>query len=151
MRSNPIRCRLCAAVAVGGVLLAAVACPAQEDADVKAVSDRVAAFLDDLSDDPTAAFKTLLDKSSLAGTEDIQRLTAAAAEFPKKYGTYIGSERVAHRKVGQDLILLTYLYKSERFPIVWRFAFYRPRTTWNLVSVRFDSKLLELELPATAP
>ena len=36
---------------------------------------------------------------------------------------------------------------AERFPLVWRFAFYRPRDSapWAVVSLRFGSKLLDLQ------
>ena len=122
---------------------------AQDDADVKELSDRASTFLAGLGKDATGSFETLLSNSALSGTDEMERLTAAAKELPSKYGAFIEAERVEARRIGQDLVLLTFLYKAERFPIVWQFAFYRPKESWAVVSLRFDSKLLDIKLSAT--
>ena len=140
--------RLVAALALLMVFTASRA-RAQDDADVKELTDRAKTFLAGLSKDAAGSFDTLLVNSSLAGTDEMERLTAAAKELPTKYGDFLEAERVEARRVGQDLVLLTFLYKAERFPIVWRFAFYRPRESWAVVSLRFDSKLLDIKLSAS--
>lgn len=137
------------AVAIAGwTAFAAGAANAQDDADVKDLTDRAQTFLANLGKDPAEAFETLLANSALSGTDEMQRLTTAAEELPTKYGDFLEAERVEARRIGQDLVLLTFLYKAERFPIVWRFAFYRPRESWAVVSLRFDSKLLDMKLTA---
>ena len=76
-----------------------------------------------------------------------KKLVDAASKLPDQYGAFVAAEQVRRKQVGNDLVLLTYLYKAERYPVVWRFAFYRPRPSdkWTVVSLRFDSKLLDLE------
>ena len=63
------------------------------------------------------------------------------------YGNFIKSERISVREVGDDLVLLKYLHKAERYPVVWYFTFYRPPDDreddqrWVVISVRFDTRL----------
>lgn len=144
-----------AAAALLAALAPLVAAPAaaQDDPDVNELSRRVSVFLREVGEDPEQAFEDLLANSELAESEEIDRLTAAAAQHPQKYGNFVTAERVAARKVGRDLVLLTFLYKAERFPLVWRFAFYRPRESapWAVVSLRFDSKLLDLQTAPAEP
>ena len=72
----------------------------------------------------------------------------------KHYGRYQGFEQIAAKRIGNDLVLLKYLYKCENLPVVWYFAFYRTPAsatttttaaakdgTWRIVMVRFDTKL----------
>ena len=117
---------------------------AQDDAEIVQLANRARKFLEGLGADPDAAFKDFLADSDLSDSEEVQRLTAAAKELPGKYGDFVAAELIETQRVGEDLVLLTYLYKSDRFPLVWRFAFYRPRETWGVVSLQFDSKLLAL-------
>ena len=120
---------------------------AQEDAELALLSERATAFLERIEDEAPAAFKGLLANSPLSDTDEIDRVILASKEFPRKYGAFLSAELVGTRKVGEDVVVLTFLYKAERFPLVWRFAFYRPRgegTQWGLVALRFDSKLLDV-------
>ena len=75
------------------------------------------------------------------------------ALLKEKYGKYRGSERISAKSIGKDLVLLTYLYKCEHYPIVWRFTFYRKATNaeptasqWIVIAVRFDTDLELLAL-----
>ncbi|MCH8922030.1 MAG: hypothetical protein IIA67_02640 [Planctomycetes bacterium] len=70
-----------------------------------------------------------------------------------KYGKYRGSDRISAKSIGKDLVLLTYLYKCEDYPIVWHFTFYRKAQTveatasqWIVIAVRFDTDLELLAL-----
>jgi hypothetical protein len=82
-----------------------------------------------------------------ARTEDIKKLIDQAQALDQRVGAYKGHEWVSSRHVGSDLIFLRYLYKGEKFPLVWYFTFYRtngPAGTirdWTLISLRFDNKL----------
>ena len=148
--------RLAVAMCAAAVLTLTVACgtaAAQDDVEVTDLTRRASAFLRTLDEDPQTAFQELLANSELAESEEITRLAAAAEKLPEKYGAFVASEQVGSRRVGQDLVLLTFLYKAERFPVVWRFAFYRPRESspWAVVSLRFDSKLLNLQAEPPAP
>lgn len=53
------------------------------------------------------------------------------------------------KSVGKDVVLLKYLYKCEKFPVVWYVAYYRDFTRavtasddrWVVISIRFDTQV----------
>ncbi len=95
---------------------------------------------------PEAAFGELLAGGRLARPENIAAVKALATqtkEFDKKFGEYVGHESVAAKRVGKDLVLMRYLYKSQDYPVVWYFTFYRTSEmdSWVVISVRFDTRL----------
>lgn len=83
-------------------------------------------------------------------TDDINKLIEQAANLDRNYGVYTGHEEAGVRAIGKDLIFLRYLYKGERFPVVWHFTFYRPGNgtrarEWTLIGLKFDSKVEVLD------
>jgi hypothetical protein len=84
-------------------------------------------------------------------SDDLAKLTEQAAMLPQRYGDYTGHEAAGAKAVGNDLLFLRYLYKGERFPVVWHFTFYRTtspaglKREWSLISLRFDTKIEMLE------
>ncbi len=95
---------------------------------------------------PEAAFGELLAGGRLARPENaaaVKALAAQTKEFDKKFGEYVGHESVAAKRVGKDLVLMRHLYKSQDYPVVWYFAFYRTTEldTWVVISVRFDTRI----------
>jgi hypothetical protein len=58
-----------------------------------------------------------------------------------------GLEKIDSRRVATDLVVMKYLYKCERFPVVWYFTFYRSAAAgaangqWAIVTIRFDAEL----------
>lgn len=134
---------------------------AQNDVVTTELHPRIAAFFRNLADRSGAqrAFKELLARSPLDGTENVKAMIDQVDRFEDKYGAFLEIERVHSKFVGKDLVLLTYLYKAEKFPVVWYFTFYRPPrpatddNAWSVISVRFDSNLrmLRLQPPDPAP
>ncbi len=113
--------------------------------------DGVTRFLEGVAAGETrGAFDELLAGSPLAEqTAAVRTLIDKAKEIPDHYGAYRDSELVSAKRVGKDVVLLKYLYKCEKFPLVWHFGFYRDlaRTTangedrWVVISVRFDTQI----------
>jgi hypothetical protein len=112
----------------------------------------VKSFLEEVkSGKSEAAYAKLLAGSQLlTQTEALKKQVAKTDELAALYGQYKGFERIADRRVGNDLVLLRYLYKCERFPVVWYFAFYRTpepaaptqeNGDWRVILVRFDTNL----------
>jgi len=129
------------------------------DADLDKLQSRVGVFLEGVSRGTTkTAYDQLLAGSALLKqTEAVESLVRKTDELKDRYGRYVEFEPIASRRVGKDLVLLRYLYKCERFPVVFYFTFYRtPRTdapadktgNWRVIIVRFDT---ELELLALMP
>ena len=118
----------------------------QEDEEVQRLQTRIEGFFENLDDDevePQKAFADLLAGGPLA-TGDFKKLLDGVADLEKKYGGYIEAEQIVSKRVGRDLVLLKYLYKTPTFPIVWYFTYYRPpsdASEWVVITVRFDTRL----------
>ena len=85
-------------------------------------------------------------------TMEIEKLIdQAQTGLEQRYGAYTGHELASVRNVGEDLVFVRYLYKAERYPIVWYFTFYRTtmaggfKSDWSLIGLRFDSKIEVLD------
>lgn len=98
------------------------------------------------------AFNTLVGKGPLKSAgknEELTSLIDKASKLETRYGRYTGHDFASAKTVGNDLVILRYLYKGERFPVVWHFYYYRPangaatltKGDWNLIEIRFDTNL----------
>jgi len=150
---------------VASLTLLVVAAPARSQeplndamqSEVAAIKKRIDVFFVQLAGptpDAERAVRDLIGSGPLKDrNDDIARLIdqAQPASLDLRYGVYTGHEAVSERAVGRDLVFLRYLYKGERFPAVWYFAFYRTagagglKTDWSLISLRFDSKIESLD------
>jgi hypothetical protein len=136
------------------VLIANSVAVAQED-DSRRLADRVKSFFENLANPnltPTAVFNELLTGSPLISPQS-DKLLPLLDEYKKlepRYGAFVEASEVDVRRVGNSLIFLTFLYKSERFPVVWRFVYYRPPSDepdgpdWFVVRLSFDTKIEDL-------
>jgi hypothetical protein len=155
LRRTSFATLLLASVFLGGAPSAAAEDEsAFTDPVVAKLNDRVLRFLNEIAERrETDAFRDLLSGSQLAEqTAAVKTLVDRSKELAERYGAYRESEAVGGKRVGKDLVLLKYLYKCEKFPVVWRIAYYRDasRTTansddaWVVISVRFDTQLDQL-------
>ncbi len=122
----------------------------QEDKAITDLTTRVDSFFDHLADemvDAQKAFNELLEGSPLQGQEDVKKLIDRVGKLEGMYGRFLEAERVDAKLIGKDVVLLKYLYKTERYPLVWYFTYYRaPSTTgvpapWVIITVRFDTRV----------
>ncbi len=123
----------------------------EKDAVLTLLDGRVSQFLDSVSAGQTqTAFKELLADSQLAKQADaVKELVARTNDLEIKYGRCQGFEQVFAKRIGNDLVLMRYLYKCENLPVAWYFTFYRTPTpgaltkngAWRVVALRFDTKL----------
>jgi hypothetical protein len=98
---------------------------------------------------PEQAFNVLVGKGPLKNKSDeLTSLIDKARKLETRYGRYTGHDFASAKTVGNDLVILRYLYKGERFPVVWHFYYYRPGSgaaltakDWNLIEIRFDTNL----------
>jgi hypothetical protein len=125
---------------------------AQQQAEVKELQGGIDDFFKGLSNPlvgPEQAFATLVGKGPLKGKEELPKLVAKAGKLDDSYGRYTGHDVASIKTVGNDLVMLRYLYKSERFPVVWHFYYYRTgngamtmtKGEWYLIEIRFDTNL----------
>ena len=142
-------------------VLAATSAGAQEppgavgEDDLKSVKSRVETFFQSLTNSslgPERAFPELIGNGPLKDrTDEIKRLIEQAQTLDQRYGDYSGHDFASSKAVGADLVFLKYLYKGERFPVVFCFTFYRAGPIggfdreWSLIALRFDSRIEALE------
>jgi hypothetical protein len=127
----------------------------QETVDpvVEQLHEKVSLFLESISHGSAlnAFEKFLIGSPLLKKTADSRALVKKTGEFTGLYGEYRAFERISAKRIGNDLVLMKYLYKCETFPVVWYFTFYRtpPRGerpadtvgSWRAIIVRFDTEL----------
>jgi hypothetical protein len=114
---------------------------------------RVKQFLEEVSMGNTAAaYKQLLAGSPLSRqAEAVQSLVDKTGRLKTEHGEYRSFERISGKRVGEDVVVLAYLYKCEHFPVVWRVTFYRAPSRgsggaesagpWRVIAVRFDGEV----------
>jgi len=95
---------------------------------------------------PEQAFSALVGKGPLSKNEALTELVKKASKLEERYGRYTGNEAASVKTIGNDLVILRYLFKGERFPVVWHFYYYRAANgamakDWNLIEIRFDTNL----------
>ena len=153
--------RLSALLLAALIIANAPAVPAQErlseemQPEVMSLQGKVEVFFRQFSDKtigPERAVREIVGSGPLKDrNDDISKLIDQSLGLDQRYGAYTGHESVGVRAVGSDLVFLRYLYKGERFPVVWYFAFYRTaianglKRDWSLISLRFDTKIEALE------
>ena len=102
-----------------------------------------------------AAYSELFGGEQLGTEKDRAELVKETKKIQDTYGAYRGFEPVYTRRVGNDLVFVKYLYKCEKFPVLWHITFYRSSAsseagsdsgTWQVVSIRFDTDLDVLTL-----
>jgi hypothetical protein len=123
--------------------------------DLKSVKARVETFFQSLTNPalgPERAFPELIANGPLKErTEEIKKLIEQAQTLDQRYGDYSGHDFASSKAVGADLVFLKYLYKGERYPVVFCFTFYRAgpiggiEREWSLIGLRFDSRIEALE------
>jgi len=123
--------------------------------DLKSVKARVDTFFQSLTNPtlgPERAFPELIANGPLKDrTDDIKKLIDQAQTLDQRYGDYSGHDFASSKAVGADLVFLKYLYKGERYPVVFCCTFYRAGPIggfdreWSLIGLRFDSRIEALE------
>ncbi len=130
----------------------------QPDPEIELLNRRVSQFFEEVSQNSAArAFRELLVGSrllALSENDKVEELAAKASQLTDRFGEYRKYERIHAKRIGEDLVLMKYLYKCEHFPVVWYFTFYRAPgelpsesvDAWRVIIVRFDTELELLEL-----
>jgi len=120
----------------------------RDDAEVESLRGQVTRFLDRISyGEVQDAYDDLLEGSPLATqTSNVRKLIDQTSDLETQFGAMANFEAVDAQRIGRDVVLLRYLYKCQRLPVVWHFSFYRAGASdpWKLVSVRFDTDVESL-------
>ena len=119
------------------------------ETDAPALRAQIQTFLEMIEQPGSSskAYQTLLPSQSPLDPNFLE--TVQKTDDLKKMGTRWRLEHLSTQHVGNDLILIRYLHKNEKFPVLWHFTFYRPPTagawssetsasrSWNCIGVRF--------------
>lgn len=129
---------------------------AQSAADpvVESLHQRVGRFLEQVSSGTSVptAYQDLLSGGPLATRKsELDELIEKTDKISELYGEYRAFEHVFTRRVGADLVFMKYLYKCQKFPVLWHITFYRPPiqadlpsdsgSAWQVIAIRFDTNL----------
>ncbi len=152
---KPERLLLAGLLLLAATLATLPAC-AQEKAEatdpvVTKLDQRMTRFLDNIvAGDVSDAFGDLLAGSQLVEQQPaVNALIGKAKEINQRYGQSREHEQLSTKRVGKDLVLVRYLLKCEKFPVIWHVVFYRnfarpagaTEDTWVVISVRFDTQI----------
>lgn len=151
--SDRLRAAVIGAAFLAGALTSQTgrAQPPSDDPLIDSLDFKVTQFFDAVSfNEVEVGLNDLLAGSQLLKQkEQITTLIAKTQDLEKRFGTFRNYERVGARRVGQDLVLLRYLYKCEQFPVVWYVTYYRDfnrgdpddADNYRVIAIRFDTDL----------
>ena len=115
------------------------------EVDVRKFADSVMAKVGE--GDIGAAFAIMKPYTIVPATEfDAMTLNSKSArdQFGSRYGRSIGFEYVCERKVGESLLRLTYMEKTEKHVLPWYFYFYKGSNGWVLNSFLWNNRMSDL-------
>ena len=97
-----------------------------------------------------AAFEELLRQSlynSANANTPLPELRNKVDELKESFGEILRWEKYETKQIGEDIMLIRYILKYERYPVIWSFTFYRkpsPSTapnSWGVVGLHFDTNI----------
>jgi len=89
-----------------------------------------------------AAYDGLLAGTKIGeAAKDVAMLKEKTREAIRVFGDMSGAEKIDVRNVGTRLQKITSLSLGKRFPIRWRFYFYKAEENWQLIDIRIDDRL----------
>ncbi len=118
---------------------------AQDTSDPRAWTEK---FLKTLADDGAKEANQLLLNDSQLGNQRPEAITGFRENMQyaeEQFGKAIGYELLTEKKWGDSMVVFIAIVKREKTPVFWRLAFYRYRSSWNLVSFAILSKFEEVD------
>ncbi len=74
---------------------------------------------------------------------NFESLSTRLLELTSQIGMLKGSDLIVTKKIGNAMIMFSYLMKYERQPIRFNITFYRPGTNWQVQDFRYDDELIQ--------
>ena len=101
----------------------------------------------------TPAFEELLQPSSFGSSSaEVTDLRKEVEKAGRQFGEMQNWERHESKQIGSDIVLVRYILKYDKHPVMWTFLFYRKPSgtmsmsspsTWELIQLDFDSNFFE--------
>ena len=80
------------------------------------------------------------EESSIENLEDVKRQVKKASS---QIGKFFGADLLATKSAGPNVLMLTYIARHDRQPLIFSLMFYRPDKTWQMQNFKFGSALDE--------
>ena len=96
-----------------------------------------------IAGDDSKAFDGLLAGSVIAEKQSgaAYSLRNQLENGMRLYGRPVGFDLVEAKSFGPSLVRLVYIFRLEKYPLVWEFFFYKSRGEWMPIEVRFNDEL----------
>lgn len=124
---------------------ASLAATLKGEAEIRAYTDRVMAKVG--SGDLAGAFANMKAYVIVPADEfDATALNSRSqrSQYGARYGAPVGFEFIAQKKMGDSLLRLIYIEKTERHALPWTFVFYRGPKGWVLNSFSWHDRLPDI-------
>jgi hypothetical protein len=136
-----------APILVAGFLGASVARAdtLKSEADLRPFADKVMAAL--VASGIKGAFAVMGPYVVIPQTELQSAMLTSQAQrdqYGARFGKTTGFEYLGQKKVGQSLVRLTYIEKTEKHAMPWHFTFYRTNSGWVLNSFLWNDQVSQL-------
>jgi hypothetical protein len=117
---------------------------APQNRDYQEIADRFFVLLEQGKSDEAIdyMFSTNVALKNMPGKSD--QLKAQFGELEKQLGSYHSRVRLAETKVAGMFVYQHYFVAYDIQPISVRLKFYKPRDTWRVFGVQFDTDLPDL-------
>ena len=117
---------------------------APQNRDYQEIADRFFVLLEQGKSDEAIdyMFSTNVALKNMPGKSD--QLKAQFGELEKQLGSYHSHVRLAETKVAGMFVYQHYFVAYDIQPISVRLKFYKPRDTWRVFGVQFDTDLPDL-------
>ena len=114
---------------------------AQQSQDYQAIADRFFVLLEQGKSDEAIdyMFSTNVALKNMPGKSD--QLKAKLGELERQLGSYHSHIRLAETKIAGMFVYQHYFVAYELQPVSVRLQFYKPRDTWKVFAVQFDTDL----------
>ena len=93
--------------------------------------------------DTSKAFDGLLAGSVIADKQSgaAYNLRNQLENGMRLYGRPVGFDLVEEKTFGPSLVRFVYIFRLEKYPLIWEFFFYRSGDAWLPIEVRFNDQL----------
>jgi len=115
------------------------------EAELRPLADRIMGNL--VNGGIPAAFTTMKPYVVLHESEFQSSALASQSQreqFGARYGKTVGFEFIGQKKLGESLVRLTYIEKTEKHALPWLFYFYRTPGGWVLNSFIWNDQMPQL-------
>ena len=126
------------------LILGVLVCLSSARAADPAANVRAETFFRTVLDGDTGkAFDALVDGSLIPSSQPnaVSRLKSQLENGLRVYGRPVGYDLLEEKSFGPSLVRCVYIFRLEKYPLIWEFFFYKGTDRWLPIEVRFNDQL----------